>query len=100
SADEVSADYNAVKGFLKNQKANIYKSITKLHLSDEEINRLINNHLSNFYTGLKRIYPEFDDYPKNVRFALFDMIYNLGEGGLRDKFPNFNKAIKNRAWAE
>jgi GH24 family phage-related lysozyme (muramidase) len=99
-SDEISAEFNAVKSFNTILKAYMYKRITKLYLTDEEINRLTNNHLSNFYTGLKRIYPEFDDYPKNVRFALFDMIYNLGEGGLRDKFPNFNKAIKTRAWAE
>lgn len=100
SPDEIKADYMSVKKAEEGGKASIYKRYTKLHLTDTEITRLTNNHLANFYSGLKRIYPEFDDYPKNVRFALFDMIYNLGEGGLRDKFPNFNKAIKTRAWAE
>lgn len=100
SADEITAEYYKVKAAEKGQQARTYKRYTKLHIDETEIQRLTNNHLEKFYRQLKELYPEFDEFPKNVRFALFDMIYNLGKGGLSRKFPNFNAAIKNRNWAK
>lgn len=99
SAEEIAAEYRKVKATEVGNKALFYRPLTRLHVDNKEVERLTNNHLDAFYKQLKKLYPEFDDYPKNVRFALFDMIYNLGKGGLRDKFPKFNKAILARDWA-
>jgi GH24 family phage-related lysozyme (muramidase) len=100
SPEEIKAEYIRVKSATIGRNANFYEVFTRLHISEAEIIRLTDNHLNNFYRQLKELFPEFDDYPKNIRFALFDMIYNLGKGGLRDKFPKFGKAVRNRNWSE
>lgn len=100
STEDITTEYRRVKASELGQIARTYKRYTKLHVDETEIQRLTNNHIDNFYRQLKELFPEFDDYPKNIRFALFDMIYNLGKGGLRDKFPNFCRAVRNRDWAQ
>jgi GH24 family phage-related lysozyme (muramidase) len=99
SAEDIKNEFLRIQSIGKGLGASFYENMTQLHITDKEIHQLTDNHLRDFYTQLKRLYPEFDSYPKKVRFALFDMIYNLGAGGLRDKFPSFNRHVKNRNWA-
>lgn len=83
SAEEIKNEFDKVKSMRKSQSADKYEPFTKLHITEQEIYRLTDNHLINFHKELKNLYLGFDSFPKNVRFALFDMIYNLGEPKLR-----------------
>jgi GH24 family phage-related lysozyme (muramidase) len=98
SADEIKADYDAVKAHTKGLKASAYKSKTKLILKQADIDTLTNKHIASFYSELKRIYTEFDKYPSEVRLALFDMIFNLGMTKLKNNWSTFNNAIKAKDW--
>ncbi len=100
SADEIKTDYEKVKKQTKNRIASYYKKYTKLTLSAVEIDKLTNKHIDSFHTELKKIYSGFDDFPENVKLALFDMIFNLGMTNLKNKWPSFNKAIADKDWAE
>ena len=47
-----------------------------------------------------KMFPYFGDYPLPAQIALWDMIYNLGPGGLRRGFPRMRQAILDGDWEE
>lgn len=47
----------------------------------------------------KRIFPQYDTYPENVKLALLDMAFNLGYSGL-SKFVTTIGLIKDRKFEE
>lgn len=74
-------------------------------MKDADINLQRDKHITSFYTELSGIYTksngypnDFDQLPKNVQLALFDMIFNLGATKIVSSFPNFNKALKAGDW--
>ena len=98
---QITIDYEAVKKQWKSDTAApYYKKYTQLIMKKVEVNRLTNKHINKFYSELKRLYPDFDDYSTEVRLALLDMIFNLGMTKLRNLFPKLNKAVKAKKWAE
>jgi len=107
TADEIKEDYMSVLSAgkklsdidAKNMGYKYYKRYTKLTVQDVEIDRLTKGHIASFERKLKAQYPQFGGFPDNVKYALFDMIFNLGPSGLKNKFPKFNKAIKENDWA-
>lgn len=75
-----------------------FKQYSTLTLEQADIDALTKKHLTDFDSDLHKIYKDFDTYPAAVKKALYDMIYNLGAKGLKNKFPTFTKAIKARDW--
>ncbi len=86
--EQLTADYENVKKH------------TQLIMKTVEVNRLTNKHIKRFYSELKRLFPEFDDYPTEARLALLDMIFNLGMTALKRDWPKLNKAVKSKNWTE
>jgi len=78
SKGEIKADYDAVKKQSKNKIASFYKKHVVLKLLDVYMNSLTNKHIDSFEGELKRIFSDFSTYPTEVKFALFDMIFNVG----------------------
>ena len=99
SKDEIKADYEAVKMQPKNRLAPFYKRHAKLKLSELDINTLTNSHIDTFEGELKGIFSDFFTYPSEVRFALFDIIFNVGMTSLNNKWPNLKKAVKAKDWS-
>jgi len=98
---QITTDYETVKkNWIPNTAAPYYKKYTQLIMTGVEVNRLTNKHIKNFYDELKKLFPDFDDYPTEVRLGLLDMIFNLGMTRLKNKFPKFCKAIKAKKWVE
>jgi len=98
---QITIDYEAVKKQWKSDTAApYYKKYTQLIMTAVEVDRLTNKHIRTFYNELKRLFPDFDDYPTEARLALLDMIFNLGMTKLRNLFPKLNKAVKAKNWAE
>ncbi len=96
--DEIKADYDSVKKQPKNRIASSYKKHVKLKLLDTDIKALTNKHIDSFEGELKKIFSGFATYPSEVRFALFDIIFNVGMTDLNKKWPNFKKAIIAKDW--
>lgn len=89
----------------RNHGAASFQPHTSLVMRAAEIDQLLNNHIDSFYTDLTNIYnpsngyhEDFDNFHRNVKFALFDMIFNLGATRIVNRFPDFNAAIKSRDW--
>ncbi|OUJ14908.1 peptidoglycan-binding protein [Acetobacter sp. DsW_063] len=91
--------------------AKFYESSTTLVMPDAEITRLFDVKLQEFYADLVDVFSGFDSYPEKAKIALFDMIYNLGEGrnadparhrkatGLR-QFHTLIAACQNHDWVK
>jgi GH24 family phage-related lysozyme (muramidase) len=100
SKGEIKADYDAVKKQSKNRIASFYKKHVVLKLLDVDMNALTNKHIDSFEGELKRIFSDFSTYPTEVKFALFDLIFNVGMTDLNNKWPNFKAAIKAKDWTK
>ncbi|WP_089728084.1 hypothetical protein [Candidatus Thiosymbion oneisti] len=95
---EIETDYNTVKKQPKGLIASSYKKHTKLDLPTTDINRLLDNRISEFKKGLKLKFPKFDSYPETAQMAMLDMAFNLGVNGVVTKFPKMKKAIEKQDW--
>ncbi|WP_238319684.1 glycoside hydrolase family protein [Pseudoalteromonas ruthenica] len=97
TAAQIEEEFSRLKKmpYGKDYPASIYKSATKLHLSEQTMDAQIEKHIRQFESELKRIYgaDKFAAFPDNVKLALFDMIFNLGMTKLKNTFPNFNRYI-------
>ncbi|KGJ86831.1 glycoside hydrolase family protein [Colwellia psychrerythraea] len=100
SISEIKADYDAVKKQAKNRLASFYKEYVALKLLDTDINTLTNENIDSFDGELKIIFTDFSTYPTEVKFALFDIIFNVGMTDLNNKWPSFMTAIKAKDWTK
>ncbi|MDD5774370.1 MAG: glycoside hydrolase family protein [Candidatus Omnitrophica bacterium] len=69
------------------------------HITDEMIDRLLNISIEAATHHCRNIYPQFDSFSENRRFALIDFIFNVGVGTAL-KFVNTNKAIREGRWKD
>ena len=75
----------------------IGRNIQEVGLSDDEIEYLLQNDIKRVEQELKDIFPDFDEFPENVKIVLIDMDFNLG----KSRFLTFKKmiqAVKERNW--
>ena len=99
---EIRAEFDLIDGMLGSQErgAEYYRNFTSLYLPQDEIDRLVVEHMRGDFDDLLRMFPYFGDYPLPAQIALWDMIYNLGPGGLRREFPLMRQAIQDGDWEE
>jgi GH24 family phage-related lysozyme (muramidase) len=97
-AQEKIDEFATVLGKTRGKLASYYKQYTTLHLIEATIDALLTEDLTRFVGRLAARLPEYDSYPVSVQEALLDMVFNLGETGLMDKFPKFIAAIQRKDW--
>ena len=71
------------------------RNLSDVGLKDDEIEYLLKNDINVAIGSLKKIFNDFDDYPENIKRALINMMFNLGEPRFRT-FKKFIQAIKDR----
>lgn len=98
SADEIAADFDAVRKQPKGMLASRYLPHTKLELPAAAIDALLDVRLENFKRELRSKFAGFDDLPITAQFAVLDMAFNLGSHGVVSKFPKFTKAVQSKDW--
>lgn len=99
TADEIREGYDAVKAQPKGKVAHSYQRFSKLDMPQADIDVLLARRLDEFEQGLRREIPTYDDAPEDAKLGLIDMAYNLGIGGLVNKFPSFTGAARAADWA-
>ena len=99
---EMRAEFELIDGILGSQErgAEYYRDFTSLYLPQDEIDRLVIEHMRSDFDDLLKMFPYFGDFPLSAQIALWDMIYNLGPGGLRREFPLMRQAIQDGDWEE
>lgn len=96
---EITADFRSVAGQAWPRLARSYRAFTALDLPDVQINQLFRDRVEGFQQELREQYPTYDSYPNSVQLAMLDMAFNLGTAGLKNTWPNLNKAIDGEDWA-
>lgn len=76
-----------------NYTANFYKQYTEIRLSQEEINKITEEHLQSDLDFIRKHVSNFDNYPKEIQDIIIDIQYNTGD--IR-KFPLFLKAVEDK----
>lgn len=81
--------------------ASHWRSSTSLRVADSYVNELCQGRLADeFIGGLRRTFPDFDQYPTRVKAALYDLVYNMGPSSLAPpRWPGFRNAINTGDWA-
>lgn len=97
--EEIAQDFESVRQQPAGQIASSYKRFTKLGLPEPAINSLLDIRIEEFEAGLLADFPEYDSYPDETKLGLMDMVFNLGNAGLVNKFPTFTKAAREKDWA-
>ena len=75
-----------------NKKADAYKSYSQLTLNDEEINKLLKQHLQDDIKYLQKEFPDFAYYPPELQNVLLDIKFNTGNVS-QENWPKLRKAI-------
>lgn len=106
SEQDKQSEYDNVLKQQAGYRASWYKQHTKLVMKHDDIDRLMDVHISSFYRNLINIYRraggypgDFDEFPQKVQIALLDMIFNLGPRRLINGFPAMNGYIKAGNWS-
>jgi GH24 family phage-related lysozyme (muramidase) len=98
SREEIRAAFEQVTAMKPGRRAEAYRVPGGLVLPVEISRQLAHARVeSEFLPGLRRLYPEYDSFPRPAQRALLDMAYNLGVGGLR-KFTNLKAAVERQDW--
>lgn len=98
--DAIRKEWEDLKAMEQNNyAAGFFKRHTELDLPEEAIDAVLQHHLEEFLTGLRREFTNFDDAPEPARKALLDMAFNLGLGGVVRKFPSFARGFRGGEWA-
>ena len=71
----------------KAPSATFFANLTQCRMADSDIDALLVADVTRFEALLADALPNWSTYPEPAQEALFDMAYNLGISGLKDKFP-------------
>ncbi len=92
TSDEIAAMYRTISAQPVGYRAEHYAALSDLRISDEEIDSLWDRTFASFEAGLVRVFPAFESFPEGPQLALFDIIYQAGEGGIKHGFPSLCRA--------
>jgi GH24 family phage-related lysozyme (muramidase) len=99
SAEQIAADFAAVKAQPLGKLAHSYRKFTQLELPDAAIDALLRLTVDSFEADLRARLPGYAKAPAPAKAALLDMAYNLGMDGLL-KFARLKAAVAAGRWAQ
>lgn len=95
---DIRKEFELVQAQIPAKVAASYKRYTKLDLTDEFIDQLLERRIDEFESGLVRDFSNYLSFPDEARLGLIDMAFNLGNKGLLSKFPSFTRAVRAKDW--
>jgi GH24 family phage-related lysozyme (muramidase) len=98
SETEIREEFDRIEQEEPARLASWYKQHTRLDLSDEAIDQLLDGRIDDFEAGLLRDFNDYDAFPEAAKIGLMDMAFNLGNSGLVNKFPSFTRAARAMDW--
>ncbi|QRK05952.1 hypothetical protein JQX13_38340 [Archangium violaceum] len=100
--EEIVTAFRAVKAMRPKMRATEYAMRPTIALTDQDIRALLKKRLdTEFIPRIRDVVfkPDFDTYPRCVRRALLDMVYNVGIGAFPNGFPKLTESVRARKWA-
>lgn len=95
---EMKASVSMIKDAFNQYKANSNIPPNGLHLSNDAIIGQCISDVRSTEIGLRGLYSGYDGFSDSRKTALVDMGFVLGIGKLKEKFVNFNAAVKRGDW--
>ena len=89
---EIEKDYKSVKAAPKGMVESKYEKYTEL-VATGGLDSRLQKELSQAKSDAKSYYPDFNNLPDTVQWALVDMAFNLGGDGLK-KFAKLKAALE------
>lgn len=96
--EEIEFEFNAVKAMKPAMLPEFYRARTMLRLPADAIDILLDQDVAGFAGTMEKLLPGFGAFPETAQEALLDMAFQLGAGGLMQKFPHLILAVKARDW--
>jgi GH24 family phage-related lysozyme (muramidase) len=85
---------------LQGQKFTPGQQFPDMKISESDISSMYESDYGKAQSGASRIFGEnFEDAPKEIQGIMSDMVFNLGESGVANKFPSM-KAMKSGDYAQ
>ena len=78
-----------------NKKADAYKNYSQLRLNNEEMDKLLKQHLQEDIKYLQTEFENFDSFPSELQNVLLDIKFNTGNVSTK-KWPKLRKAIADK----
>ena len=78
-----------------NKKADAYKNYSQLRLNNEEMDKLLKQHLQEDIKYLQTEFENFDSFPPELQNVLLDIKFNTGNVSIK-KWPKLRKAIADK----
>lgn len=98
TAEQVSNEFDRMSQQEPGKIAVSYKTVTKLEMTHQGVDELLDQRIDEFTKGIKTKLSDFDSYPEPAQEALLDMAFNLGVAGLNRKFPTMMGAAARKDW--
>jgi GH24 family phage-related lysozyme (muramidase) len=97
-SETVQAEWQLVKNSFPGVQSFADESITKLRISEQDIQNLVESRLKDdeFYLMGQLNYPGYTDWPADAQLGLLDMAWNMGAGF---NFPKFKAAANAQDFA-
>jgi GH24 family phage-related lysozyme (muramidase) len=95
---EIRSEYAVVKGLTPGKVPGFYRIFATLRLMPAAIDELHERDIAAKSAELQSRLPAFVNYPAAAQMALLDMAFNLGTGGLFEKFPTLINTVRARDW--
>jgi GH24 family phage-related lysozyme (muramidase) len=93
-----TTEWRKVAAAEKGHPATFYEPLTACRMTDAAIQALLATDIPIYSSQLDHVAPGWQKYPENAQQALFDMVYNLGAGGL-SKYPKMLAAAAAGDWS-
>ena len=86
---------------LQGQKFTPGQQFPDMKISESDISSMYESDYGKAQSGASRIFGEnFEDAPKEIQGIMSDMVFNLGESGVANKFPSMVEAMKSGDYAQ
>lgn len=98
TGSEIETDYNTVKNAASGMfPPSKYQQFTKLDGDAASLKKELDARLKTAEADRKAFYKDVGDLPSSVQYALLDMAFNLGRGGLM-KYKKLKTALEAKDW--
>lgn len=96
SRTQILSDWYRVKALQPGYRSSYYKG--QLELDDDTIDALLRSTIVGCDKQLRADFPLYDTFSDSRKMALIDMAYNMGNGRLMHKYPDFDAAVRTGNW--
>lgn len=98
SAADIKTAWAKVRAATLGKPADFYKQFSDVRMTDQGVADQLEKDLVQFEKQLKVLFKDYDKFPAKAQEGCMDMLFNLGFGTIKNKFPKFLAACEKMDW--